>query len=45
MAPEPYKVRFQGKISQIIEHSNFIREVTGSWVGKREVTEPMLLDD
>jgi 1-phosphatidylinositol-4-phosphate 5-kinase len=43
MAPEPYKVRFQQKVSQIIEHSIFIREITGSWKGKRELTEPTTL--
>ena len=45
MAPEPYKVRFQQKVSQIIEHSIFIREITGSWKGKRELTEPTTLLD
>ena len=43
MAPEPYKVRFQHKVSQIIEHSIFIREITGSWKGKRELSEPTTL--
>eukprot|EP01038_Epipyxis_sp_PR26KG_P008868 gene8868-11962_t len=41
--PEEYKIRFQQKISRIIEHSIFVREVTGSWVGKREVTVPLPL--
>jgi 1-phosphatidylinositol-4-phosphate 5-kinase len=45
MAPEPYKVRFQQKVSQIVEHSIFIREITGSWIGKRELTEPTTLID
>ena len=35
MHPVPYKDRFQKKMSQLIEHSIFIREVTGSWQGKR----------
>ncbi len=35
MPPDDYKERFQKKISQIIEHSLFIREVTGSWKGRR----------
>eukprot|EP00603_Paraphysomonas_imperforata_P011470 CAMPEP_0114462732 /NCGR_PEP_ID=MMETSP0104-20121206/6983_1 /TAXON_ID=37642 ORGANISM="Paraphysomonas imperforata, Strain PA2" /NCGR_SAMPLE_ID=MMETSP0104 /ASSEMBLY_ACC=CAM_ASM_000202 /LENGTH=801 /DNA_ID=CAMNT_0001635625 /DNA_START=425 /DNA_END=2831 /DNA_ORIENTATION=- len=43
MAPEPYKARFQQKVSQIIEHSIFIREITGSWKGKRELSEPTAL--
>lgn len=30
MSPEPYKVRFQRKMSQVIEHSHFVREVTGN---------------
>lgn len=45
MPPEPYKARFQQKVSQIIEHSIFIREVTGSWKGKRELSEPTALID
>lgn len=45
MAPGPYKERFQQKVSQIIEHSIFIREITGSWKGKRELTEPTTLID
>ena len=35
MAPEGFKNRFQQKVSRIIEHSIFVREVTGSWFGKR----------
>ena len=35
MAPEGFKTRFQQKVSRIIEHSIFVREVTGSWFGKR----------
>jgi hypothetical protein len=35
MSPEDYKVRFQQKIARIIEHSIFVREITGSWTGKR----------
>lgn len=33
--PEEYKKRYQKKMAGIIEHSIFIREVTGSWRGKR----------
>ncbi len=33
--PEEYKKRYQKKMAGIIEHSIFIREVTGSWQGKR----------
>ena len=33
--PEEYKRRYQKKMAGIIEHSIFIREVTGSWRGKR----------
>ena len=33
--PVAYKLRYQRKVSQIIEHSIFVREVTGSWKGKR----------
>jgi 1-phosphatidylinositol-4-phosphate 5-kinase len=33
--PEEYKKRYQKKMVSIIEHSIFIREVTGSWRGKR----------
>lgn len=33
--PEEYKQRYQKKMAGIIEHSIFIREVTGSWRGKR----------
>jgi hypothetical protein len=41
MAPRGYMQRFQRKISQIIEHSIFVREITGSWLpGKRDVSEP-----
>lgn len=35
--PEEYKRRYQKKMAGIIEHSIFIREVTGSWRGKRYV--------
>jgi hypothetical protein len=35
MPPEPYKERFQKKVSDIIEHSIFVRQITGSWRGKR----------
>ena len=31
MPPKDYKERFQEKILKIIEHSIFVREVTGSW--------------
>lgn len=37
MCPEDFKVRFQRKIAQIVEHAVFAREVTGSWQGKRYV--------
>lgn len=35
MAPEEYKIRFQARITRIVEHSLFIREITGSWSGRR----------
>ena len=41
--PKQYKKRFQQKISNIIEHSIFIREITGSWSGKRELSEPKIM--
>jgi len=41
--PEEYMQRYQKKMAGIIEHSIFIREVTGSWQGKRQVSEPFPL--
>ncbi len=35
MAPEDFRTRFQQKIGRIVEHSIFVREVTGSWQGNR----------
>ena len=35
--PQDFKDRYQRKIARIIEHSNIVREVTGSWQGKREI--------
>jgi hypothetical protein len=35
LPPEEYKRRYQKKMTSIIEHSIYIREVTGSWRGKR----------
>lgn len=40
MPPGPYRERFQRKISQLIEHTIFIREVTGSWKGPRFKSAP-----
>jgi 1-phosphatidylinositol-4-phosphate 5-kinase len=33
--PVEFKERYQRKITRIIEHEGFVREITGSWVGKR----------
>jgi 1-phosphatidylinositol-4-phosphate 5-kinase len=44
MPPEPYRDRFQRKISQLIEHTIFIREVTGSWKGPRFKSGPEYID-
>ena len=33
--PEMYKLRYQAKIAQMFDHEKFVREVTGSWQGKR----------
>lgn len=35
MCPEDFRTRFQKRIAQIIEHAVFVREVTGSWQGRR----------
>eukprot|EP00981_Chlorochromonas_danica_P009738 scaffold2801_cov161-Ochromonas_danica.AAC.18 len=35
VAPGDYCTRFQRKVTQIIEHAVFAREVTGSWQGRR----------
>jgi 1-phosphatidylinositol-4-phosphate 5-kinase len=35
--PHEFKHRFQRKIASVIDHAALIREVTGSWQGKREV--------
>lgn len=35
IAPQEFRRRFQRKISSVIDHSSLIREVTGSWQGKR----------
>jgi 1-phosphatidylinositol-4-phosphate 5-kinase len=35
--PQEFKHRFQRKIASVIDHAALIREVTGSWQGKREV--------
>ena len=37
MNPQEFKERYQRKIGRIIEHANIVREVTGSWQGKRDV--------
>jgi 1-phosphatidylinositol-4-phosphate 5-kinase len=37
MHPQDFKERYQRKIGHIIEHANIVREVTGSWQGKRDV--------
>ena len=42
--PDPYRRRFQAKVNQIIEHSIFVREITGSWVGKRVVSTASTID-
>jgi hypothetical protein len=41
--PAAYAKRFQRKAAQIIEHSIFVREVTGSWNNERVIAEPTLL--
>ena len=41
--PEEYKQRFQKKISEIIEHAIFAREITGSWKGDRHKGAPVNL--
>lgn len=33
--PEEFKERYQRKITRVIEHEGFVREITGSWYGKR----------
>jgi hypothetical protein len=33
--PLSFKDRYQRKITRIIEHETYIREITGSWTGKR----------
>ena len=38
--PEPYKTRFQAKISRTFDHALFVRQVTGAWSGSRFLGEP-----
>jgi 1-phosphatidylinositol-4-phosphate 5-kinase len=45
MNPQDFKDRYQRKIGRIIEHANIVREVTGSWQGKRDVGNAFHLVD
>jgi len=38
--PVFYKTRFQNKMSQVFEHSLFVREVSGSWSKQRILSAP-----
>jgi len=38
--PAAYRDRFQKKVSEVIEHGIYVREITGSWKGNRAKTGP-----